>query len=99
MWTHERTEAASSSPADPRNSMCKKSVMLCGIYVVLTNGHSHAILEYILHDAMTSRIVFDTRALHIRTLYAAPFVTACVRRSNVYELVATCSFSPREFES
>ena len=49
MWTHERTEAASSShssPADPRNSMCKKSVMLCGFYVVLTNGHSHAILEY-----------------------------------------------------
>jgi len=49
MWTHERTEAASSSPADPRNSMCKKSVMLSGFYVVLTNGHSHAILEYILH--------------------------------------------------
>ena len=61
MWTHERTEAASSSPADPRNSMCKKSVMLCGFYVVLTNGHSHAILEYILHDAMTSRIPHRVR--------------------------------------
>ena len=59
MWTHERTEAASSSPADPRNSMCKKSVMLCGIYVVLTNGHSHAILEYILWRSESLFIVVD----------------------------------------